>query len=174
MPFWREPVVHPQSGELVTKQSFRDDCNIVSIVNRYGRSGQFDHVNPRQPLYGDFREAGDLMAAQERVAAALDEFMLLPPKVRRFCDGKPERFLELLADPSGAAELAELGLELELREDAPEEWLEAFEDARSEERSSSQAAPPGAPAERPEGAEAPPGAPSPRGEAPTGTAVGEG
>ncbi len=38
----------------LTKQSFKDECDINNILSRYDLSGSLPNPNPKQPQYGDF------------------------------------------------------------------------------------------------------------------------
>ena len=44
-----------QIGSM-TKQSFADEVDINKVVARYEKTGMLDHVNRRQPFYGDVSE----------------------------------------------------------------------------------------------------------------------
>lgn len=93
-----------------TKQSFKDDCDINLIVERHASTGIWDHLNPRQPTYGDFTLATALQDAIALVSSADDDFEALPAKVRALCDNDPVKLLQLSSEPGGFAELVNAGL----------------------------------------------------------------
>lgn len=98
-------------GEVsLTKQAFGDDCNINKIMARHMKTGLVEHVNPREPMYGDFSQVNDFHSALERVTEAQEQFALLPSAVRNLVQNDPERLLQALTDPEETAMLAEAGL----------------------------------------------------------------
>lgn len=102
------------SGDRVmTKQAFKDETDINLVVKRHAQTGVWDHLNTRQPHYGDFTMATDLQTAIERVNAAEDDFMSLPASVRAVCDNDPVGLLQLLSSEEGAQALFDAGLPLE-------------------------------------------------------------
>ena len=102
----------PGGGEQLTKQSFKEQCDVNVIVSKWKKSGVLPPVNARTPLYGDFTKAVDFQEAFERVRSAEEHFARLPAAVRRRCDHDPARFIEFVTDPENAAELRDLGLAL--------------------------------------------------------------
>lgn len=105
------PVVD-QSGEVSrTKQSFREEVNINSIVRKYRSGVLVTHLNNKAPMYGDVSHALDLQAALNLVHEAEESFMDLPPEVRKAAQNDPVRLLEMLATEEGTQELVEAGLD---------------------------------------------------------------
>ena len=96
-------------GESLTKQEFRDECDINIIVGRYGATPQ-PWQNPPTLRYGEFADAPDFLDAQLLVKAAEEQFRTLPAKVRDRFQHNPVRFLEFVHDPNNAAEALSLGL----------------------------------------------------------------
>lgn len=94
----------------LTKQSFRDECNINNILAKYINTGQFAHVNARNPRYIDCVGVQDYQAALDLVDATQAQFDALPSKIRARFANDPEQLLAFLDDPKNAAEAAELGL----------------------------------------------------------------
>ncbi len=92
-----------------THQSFKDECDITTIMRNWERSG----VDPRHEYpaqYGDFSNANDYQAVMDRIAAAKNAFMELDPHLRARFDNDPAKLLEFIADERNADELVELGL----------------------------------------------------------------
>ena len=52
--------------DVRTKQSFKRQCDINDLVARHLHTGLADHLNTRQPLYGDDTAAKDLLAHRTR------------------------------------------------------------------------------------------------------------
>lgn len=107
-------------GETRTKQAFKDQTNINDVVRRYAQTGMWDHLQKREPQFGDFSLSADLKTAIDRVRGAEDDFNSLPAAVRKVADNNPVKFLELLAEEDTARELQAAGLPINLPEKAPE------------------------------------------------------
>lgn len=98
-------------GKSLTKQSFKDQVDVNSIVAKFNKTGMVDHVNPRTPLYGDFTNAQDYMTALNAVREAEANFEALPSAIRDICDNNPGVFLDFVQDPANAETMRELGLD---------------------------------------------------------------
>lgn len=93
----------------LTKQSFKDECDINKIMARFQRTGVLDHVRKHQPEYG-FASNADFTSSMQLVAQAQSMFEELPSSVRKRFDNSPGAFLDFVQDESNTAEMAELGL----------------------------------------------------------------
>nr|QJB18757.1 MAG: internal scaffolding protein [Microvirus sp.] len=103
----------PDTGEelvSMAKQSFRDECDINTIMKRYESTGTIDHINRRQPSYGDFTDVPSFHEALETVREAEALFAGLPASVRDRFGNDPGKLMEFLADPANKDEAIELGL----------------------------------------------------------------
>lgn len=108
---FRPPPKHRQDpgGESLTKQEFKDECDINRIMARALRHG----VLPQQStgaLYGDFSEVGDYQQAQDILLHARQQFEALPSAVRDRFQNDPAQMLAFVADPKNKPELRKLGL----------------------------------------------------------------
>lgn len=117
----RRPVVacDPEKG---AKQSFKEECDINSILSRHRSGAMVTHVNANEGRFADVSGISDYRESIERVRSANDFFMGLPALVRARFENDPAFFLDFIADPLNAAELVELGLTpaLEEPDTAPE------------------------------------------------------
>lgn len=78
----------------MTKQSFKKECDVNSIVKAFERNGVITHVNQREGQYGDFTMAPeDYQEAVQSVMDAQEMFDELPSEIRRFFDNDPEEFM---------------------------------------------------------------------------------
>lgn len=102
--------------ESLTKQSFKDECNINLIVKRFEKHQVLDHLAKTQGRYGDFLSAPDFHEAQIRVAAAKEAFASLPAAVRKRFNNDPGAFMSFATDPENKGELRKMGL---LKAEAP-------------------------------------------------------
>jgi len=110
----RNPVV---TGEGMTRQEFKAECDINNIMRRYARDAFLTHVSGAEPRYLDVSEVTDFRTAIEQVRAAEEYFEGLPAKVRAKFGNDPVRYLDEAGSLS-RKELMELGL-AELRKDEP-------------------------------------------------------
>jgi len=117
------------SKPSLTKQSFRDECDINTILKRFNVTGQLP-VGSVQPQYGDFSGVTDYQSALNAVMAAQDSFLALPAKLRARFDNDPALFVEFASDEANKDEMKALGL---LREEtAPAVVLSPSEPASGE------------------------------------------
>lgn len=93
-----------------TKQSFRDECDVNTIMKNWARTGTPNHQNPAQPWYGDFSNADDYQTAVNLVIDAENRFADLPAVVRDRMGNNPAKLLEFLNDEENREEAVELGL----------------------------------------------------------------
>lgn len=94
----------------MTKQAFAEECDINSIMRRYETTGTVDHINRREPAYGDFTDVKSYHEAANVVIAAEAAFADLPAKVRDRFGNDPAKLMEFLQDPANQDEAIALGL----------------------------------------------------------------
>lgn len=111
--------VHPhiEGGESMTKQEFKDECNVNNIVAKHKATGLLTHLNAGTPQFGDFSEVHDFMSAQNALISATDAFNSLPAKARKEFDNDPHLFLEFVKK-GDYKEMERLGL-IKLKEVPP-------------------------------------------------------
>jgi len=97
------------SKPSLTKQSFRDECDINNILRKFNVTGQLP-TGSVQPQYGDFSGITDYQSALNAVMAAQDSFLALPAKVRARFDNDPAFFVEFASDEANKDEMKALGL----------------------------------------------------------------
>lgn len=103
----RVQVDFPERGR--TKQAFKAECDINTIMKRYRETGLLPSSG-RTPRYGDFSGAMDFQEALHTVQLAQEQFDALPAQVRRRFHNDPVEFLAFAEDPRNAEELVKLGL----------------------------------------------------------------
>lgn len=94
----------------LTKQSFKDECDINNILKKYQKTGLLDHVNKYQGDYGDYIDAPSYQEAQNRILDAQYMFMSLPATVREKFKNDPGMFLDFVHDPKNEDAMVEMGL----------------------------------------------------------------
>ncbi|WNK13403.1 MAG: internal scaffolding protein [Microvirus sp.] len=97
------------AGPSKTKQSFKDECDIQTIMSKFQRTGLLDFVNKRAPHYGDVTGI-NFDDAMDRVIRGREFFADLPSSLRDQFDNSPGEFFEFIANPANAEAMAELGL----------------------------------------------------------------
>lgn len=96
-------------GESLAKQSFKEECDINTIVRRFGLTGQLP-VGVRMPEYGDFTSVSDFQSALQAVADAESAFMSMPAAVRERFGNDAGAFVEFCSDEANRDEAVRLGL----------------------------------------------------------------
>lgn len=98
------------SGPGLTKQSFKDECDINRIMARYQVTGVLpENLQPGAPQYVDVTgiEYQDSML---KIAAAQSLFNQLPAAVRFRFRNDPGEFLDFTQDPDNRDEMIKMGL----------------------------------------------------------------
>ena len=103
-------VYHPTGGELITKQEFKDECDINNILSTYKLTGMINHINNNKPLYTDLPDQTDYQQSLNTILTADTAFQALPSLVRDFFEGDPAKFLAAFSDPDMVPKLREFGL----------------------------------------------------------------
>lgn len=93
-----------------THQSFKDDCDINTIMGRWRTTGFIEHVKLGTPVYGDFSDESDYMEKLNALERAQALFDSLPARVRARVENDPGKLIAFVEDPANAEELVELGL----------------------------------------------------------------
>lgn len=106
-----------------TKQAFREECDINTIMGRYLATGELPDVAQRAPQYMD-ATGFDFQEMQNQVVFAKNLFMELPAKLRERFANDPAEFIEYCRDPENRGEMQKLGL-LKPPANAPESTNEA-------------------------------------------------
>lgn len=92
-----------------TKQSFKDEVDINTLVRRFGVTGEFP-VGVRAPTYGDFSQVIDFHSAMNAVAKAHEAFDQMPAEVRARFNNDPGAFVDFCSDDKNRDEAVKLGL----------------------------------------------------------------
>ena len=101
-------VVDPLS---LTKQSFKDECDINNLVSRWQQSGSVgSSFNSNSGMFADVSEVPDYHTALNIVLSAQKAFSDLPSPVRDRFKNDPGEFLSFFSDPANHDEAVSLGL----------------------------------------------------------------
>jgi len=119
-PFLRTPynydrdAVSSESGlacddPTLAQQQFRDEADINTILERFGRTGEFI-VPVNVPKFGDYTEVSDYHSAMNMVLEAQSAFDALPARIRKEFDNDPGRFVDFVMDENNRDKAIEMGL----------------------------------------------------------------
>jgi len=92
-----------------TKQSFKDECDINTIVKRFGITGELP-IGVRMPSYGDFTSVGNFHEAMNAIAQANESFDAMPAEIRARFHNDPAEFVEFCGNDNNIEEARKLGL----------------------------------------------------------------
>lgn len=105
----RKPVKLKMYGKTVTKQSFKDDCDINLIMAKFIKTGVLDHLREHGAEYG-FASSDDFRASMEIISKAESMFEELPSQIRTQFDNDPATFLDFVQDENNIPKMQEMGL----------------------------------------------------------------
>lgn len=91
------------------QQSAKDECDINTIVKRFGLTGQLPQ-NVRIPLNEDFVDTFTFHDAMQRLREAEEAFMRMPAEVRSRFNNDAGAFVDFASDPANYEESVKLGL----------------------------------------------------------------
>lgn len=97
-------------SETLTKQEFKDECDINVLMKRYQKTGLFPHPSGQQPRYVTNIGMPDYQESLNIVMKAQEEFASLNSELRKRFENDPAKFLAFVNDPANADELVSLGL----------------------------------------------------------------
>lgn len=87
--------------ENLTKESFKDECDINKIIAKAQRTGVVPSTT-REPRYEDISNIPSYQEALNVVLTAQNAFFSLPASVRAECGNDPEVFLSRVQEPAWA------------------------------------------------------------------------
>lgn len=96
-------------ADTVVQQQFADECDINTIVRRFGLTGELPN-GVAMPLSGDFTSATDFQTSMNLIRQAQESFLELPADVRERFNNNPARVISFLEDPSNRDEAIKLGI----------------------------------------------------------------
>lgn len=96
--------------ELMTKQAFKSECDINTILKQYSKTGIITHVQNSRPQYMDLPDAIDYQASMNTLLQADEAFAGLPASIRSRYGNDPAQFLAALSDPSQTDYLTSVGV----------------------------------------------------------------
>jgi phage internal scaffolding protein len=98
------------TGPSRTKQSFRNETDVNSIMAKFHQTGELPGLINSNPRYGDFSTIDTYQDSLNTVMLAQDQFAALPSLVRERFHNNPAEFLEFATNKTNNAEMAKMGL----------------------------------------------------------------
>lgn len=96
-------------GPGMTKQAFKDQCDINKMLSKAQREGSLAHLQKYPaPVYGEFDGEFTLQDAVGQIDKANVIFDALPSEIRREFDNNAMSFVSFAADPANNGRLREL------------------------------------------------------------------
>lgn len=93
-----------------TRQEFKDECDINTIMARYQHTGELPHINLSTPQFLDVSSSLQFQDSMNYVAEAQSMFAELPSTIRDRFRNDPGLFLEFCSNEVNRKELAHMGL----------------------------------------------------------------
>lgn len=109
-------ITFPEDSKF-TKQEFKQECDINTLMSKYMSSGELPNLNQAAPQYADVTGL-DYQEAMNFVAGAQSLFNELPSSIRHRFNHDPAGFLDFCSNPDNRTEMAEMGL---LKD--PSQWV---------------------------------------------------
>lgn len=103
-------VQHISSQPSMTKQSFKNECDINNLLNKYQKTGLLEHVSVHKGDYSDLSYVQDYHTSLNQLNNAQETFNSLPSSLRKKFDNDPRQFVEFVLDPNNKDEIHALGL----------------------------------------------------------------
>lgn len=107
----------------LAQQQFLEESNILTIVERFGLTGQLPTVL-QLPQQGDYTGIFDYQTAMNALVATREQFDQLPYKVRERFNNDPAKFYEFCTTEENAEEAIRLGLATKPKEVVKPEPIE--------------------------------------------------
>lgn len=95
-------------AESRTQQQFREECDINTIVRRFGLTGKVP-VGFSMPQSGDFTGVSDFHSAMNLIVEAEEAFLKVPGEIRARFGHDPQQLMRFLEDEKNIDEATKLG-----------------------------------------------------------------
>ena len=105
----RRRVQFSTTGQSLTRQSHKAECDINNIVARFNKDGVITHLAKHGESYGDVTGA-DYKTWMNKLVSAREMFEELPSDVRSRFGNDPSAFLSFVQNPENKDEMVKIGL----------------------------------------------------------------
>lgn len=93
----------------MTQQHKKAECDVNSILEKYRKTGQINHIRTKPGQYGDFSGHQDFRSSLDKVLQANNAFNSLPAVIRKRFGNDPEQLVQFLDDNKNYEEAEKLG-----------------------------------------------------------------
>lgn len=104
----KQPIVFEENSPY-TRQEFKDEADINTIMAQYMRTGELPKINEVAPQYLDVTDM-DFQTHMNAIREAQELFDALPSQVRNRFQNDPGEFIDFCGDSNNRPELARMGL----------------------------------------------------------------
>lgn len=102
------PLTFPENSPH-TKQEFKAESDINTIMASYMRTGELPHINELAPQFLDVTDM-DFQTHMNTIRQAQEYFDMLPSAIRNRFQNDPGEFVDFTSNPDNRPELARMGL----------------------------------------------------------------
>jgi hypothetical protein len=102
-----ETKFHEEYTDGLTKQAFKDDCDINKMLAKHAKAGTLHTIQRDQGVYGDFSGL-DFEETARKLAAGRTLFEELPSEIQREFEWSPTKFFAFATDPENDGRLEQL------------------------------------------------------------------
>lgn len=92
-----------------TKQAFKEQCDINTIMTRFATTGILPETNSAPPVYGD-APSQTFHESMNAIHEAKNDFYDLPNETREKFDFNPHKYIDFITNNPDASQLADMGL----------------------------------------------------------------
>lgn len=107
------PFAYVDDSPSLTKQSFKEECDVKFIVDRYKKTGNWGSglSDPtKQPMYGDFSSVPQYQESLNLAIEADNFFMSMPSDIRDRFANDTQKFLAFINDENNLEEAITIGI----------------------------------------------------------------
>jgi len=98
------------TGPGMAKQSFANEVDINKIIAGYEKTGMIQHLNTKEPFYGDVSKFRSYQECLDLVQEADSLFQSMDARVRERFKNDPVEMVSFLDDPKNLDEAVTLGM----------------------------------------------------------------
>lgn len=106
----KRPALTMAGQPSLTKQQFKDECNLGKLMKRYINHGIPPPSAGGNPTYGNFTTVDDYFDAVNKLKEAQEQFDALPSKLRDRFNNAPSELLMFLLNEKNREEAIALGI----------------------------------------------------------------
>ena len=85
------------TGESMTQQQFKAECDVNDILAKYKRTGMLSHIQKHQGNFGDFSSVEDYQTSLGKLMQAQQSFESLPSELRAKFENDPAQLISFLS-----------------------------------------------------------------------------